>query len=68
MVRLHHLPELKASELVRGVGYHAVFYHREGCRLYAGGRCSCRPDVRYFAEPVRLGKLLCERQGFHQLA
>jgi hypothetical protein len=50
---VHHLPELKANELVRGVAYHAVTYHEEGCWLYRGGRCSCRPHVKFFAEPMR---------------
>jgi hypothetical protein len=50
---VHHLPELRPDELVKGVGYHVVTYHAEDCRLYAGYRCSCRPDVRFFAEPIR---------------
>ena len=50
---VHHLPELRPDELVKGVGYHVVTYHAEDCRLYAGYRCSCRPDVRFFAEPMR---------------
>jgi hypothetical protein len=35
---VHELPELKASELVRGVRYHAVSYHEwiAGCTAAAG--------------------------------
>jgi hypothetical protein len=50
---VHHLPELRADELKPGVGYHAVFYHAEECRLYRGGRCCCRPTVKFYAEPMR---------------
>jgi hypothetical protein len=48
-----HLPELKPQDLVRGTQYHVVTFHGEGCRLYAGGRCSCRPRTKFYAEPVR---------------
>jgi hypothetical protein len=44
-------PELKVQDLVRGA--HAVFRHAEGCKLLGGGRCSCKPDIRFYAEPVR---------------
>jgi hypothetical protein len=48
-----HLPELQPSELIRGVKYHAVTYHDEDCWLYRGGRCCCRPTVKFYAEPMR---------------
>jgi hypothetical protein len=48
---LSHLQELRAEDLVKGA--HAVFHHNEGCGLYAGGRCTCKPHIRFFAEPVR---------------
>jgi hypothetical protein len=50
---VHHLPELRPQDLIRGVKYHAVTYHAEECRLYLGGRCSCRPEVKFYAEPTR---------------
>jgi hypothetical protein len=50
---VHHLPELRAQDLVRGCRYHVVSYHDQKCWLYRGGRCSCRPMVRFFAEPTR---------------
>jgi hypothetical protein len=50
---VRHLPELQPQELVRGTRYHAVSFHAEDCRLYAGGQCTCRPRVRFFAEPMR---------------
>ena len=27
---VHHLPELRAEDFVKGVAYHAVTYHAEG--------------------------------------
>ena len=45
-----HLPEVRARDLVKGVGYQVVSHHAEGCRLYSGGKCSCRPDVHFYAE------------------
>jgi hypothetical protein len=49
-----HLPELKPCELVRGRPYHAVTFHEEGCRIYSHrAHCSCRPTVRFYAEPTR---------------
>jgi hypothetical protein len=48
---LSRLQELRAENLVKGA--HAVFHHTEGCRLYAGGKCGCKPTVRYYAEPMR---------------
>jgi hypothetical protein len=50
---VHCLPEVRADELVKGVAYHAVTYHEEDCWLYRGGRCSCRPVVKYYGEPTR---------------
>jgi hypothetical protein len=48
-----HLPELQPEDLVRGARYHAVSYHAEDCRLYRGWRCTCRPLVKFYAEPTR---------------
>jgi hypothetical protein len=51
---VHHLPELKPCQLVKGVAYHAVTYHEEGCAVYSPrAHCTCRPRIRFFAEPVR---------------
>jgi hypothetical protein len=50
---VHCLPEVQAADLVRGVAYHAVTYHEEDCWLYRGGRCCCRPVVKFYAEPMR---------------
>jgi hypothetical protein len=49
-----HLPELQPHELVRGTKYHCVTYHGEGCAIYSRrAHCTCRPRIRFFAEPVR---------------
>jgi hypothetical protein len=49
-----HLPELQPNELVRGARYHVVSFHCEGCELYTRrARCTCRPRIRFFAEPMR---------------
>jgi hypothetical protein len=49
-----HLPELKPCELVRGTKYHCVTYHSDGCAIYTRrARCSCRPTVKFYREPVR---------------
>jgi hypothetical protein len=49
-----HLPELKPCELVRGTKYHVVSFHEEGCAIYSRrAHCTCRPRVRFFAEPTR---------------
>ena len=45
-------PELKVQDVVKGA--HAVFSHAEGCKLHSGGnRCTCKPHIRFFAEPAR---------------
>jgi hypothetical protein len=48
-----HAPELQAADLIKGGRYAVLTRHSEDCRLLAGGRCSCRPDIRFFAEPAR---------------
>ena len=44
------LQAVRARDLVKGVGYQVVSHHAEWCRLYSGGKCSCRPDVHFYAE------------------
>jgi hypothetical protein len=49
-----HLPELRADELVRGTKYHVVSIHGEGCAIYSRrAHCTCRPTIRFYAEPTR---------------
>jgi hypothetical protein len=50
---MSHLPALRAAELVRGQAYLAVFNHRAGCMLHVGWRCTCRPHIKFYAEPLR---------------
>jgi hypothetical protein len=46
-------PALRARDLVQGHSYFAVWRHRPGCMLFAGWRCGCRPDIRFYcAEPT----------------
>ena len=50
---VQHLPEVGPEVLGKPGVSHVVFYHDDGCPIYGGEACNCRPDVRYFAEPGR---------------
>jgi hypothetical protein len=51
---VRHLPEVGPEVLGRPGVHHVVFHHDGDCRIYDGAACSCEPEVRFFAEPVRV--------------
>jgi hypothetical protein len=50
---VHHLPEVGPEVIGRPNVSHEVIYHDDWCRIYDGGACNCKPDVKFFAEPTR---------------
>jgi hypothetical protein len=50
---VRHLPEVGPEALAKPGVTHVVYYHDDGCRIFDGQACNCKPDVRFFAEPVR---------------
>jgi hypothetical protein len=54
---VRHLPEISLDALGDALGKpgitHIVYYHDNGCSIYDGKDCNCKPDVQFFAEPQR---------------
>ena len=51
---LRHLPEVPLNEpLEPGKVQHVVYFHDDGCSIFAGGECNCSPTVERRAEPTR---------------
>ena len=56
---VHHLPEVGPEVLgTPGSLTHVVYYHDDWCKIYDPGSCglascTCKPQVRHFAEPKR---------------
>jgi hypothetical protein len=46
-------PVLRARDLIQGEAYFAVWRHDPGCMIFAGWRCGCRPDIKFFAAHAR---------------
>jgi hypothetical protein len=46
-------PALRARDLIRGEAYVAVWRHDPGCMIFAGYRCECKPDIKFFAARTR---------------
>jgi hypothetical protein len=44
-------PEVRAVDLMPDTYYAVLTRHEPRCWLLVGGKCSCRPRTKFFAEP-----------------